>query len=173
MSENVSISAIFIIRTVGTLRTKTLGDSALSVSKTGDLLLALLHDNAVQGLNIRAHNAAADGLPTTLTGAAHTVARVALTKEQANTLRQEDTLLHRETLLVVTTADAKDVALPLVTERVDLNVLRHALVVKAAHQTLVHELERLLRARGRVGDVDLHLYRKDVLVTKFFEASLC
>ena len=90
----------------------------------------------MQGLDIRANNAAADGLPAALTGAAHTVARVALTEEEANTVGQQNTLLHRETLLVVTTADTEDVALPLVTERVDLNILGHALVVEAAPESV-------------------------------------
>lgn len=120
------------IRTVGTLGTKTLGDSAFGVGETGDLLLTLLHDDAVQGLNVRADDAATDGLPTALTRAAHAVARVALTKQEADTVGQQNTLLHRETLLVVTTANAEDVALPLVTKSVDLNVLGHALVVEAA-----------------------------------------
>lgn len=93
----------------------------------------------MQGLDIGADDAAADGLPAALTGAAHTVARVALTEEEANTVGQQNTLLHRETLLVVTTTDAEDVAIPLVTERVDLDILGHALVVEAAPaNVLVH-----------------------------------
>jgi len=144
-------------RTVGALGTKTLRHSALSISQTWNLLLALLDDDAVQGLNVGADNAATDRLPAALTITAWAVARVALTKKQAHTVRQENTLLHRETLLVVTTANAEDIALPLVAERVDLDVLGHALVHEAAHVTLVHKIERLLRARSRVGNVELHL----------------
>lgn len=145
------------IHTVSTLRTKTLRHSALGVGQTRDLLLTLLDNDTVESLNIGADNAAADRLPAALTSATDTEARVTLTEEKANTRRQENTLLHGETLLVVTTTDAEDVALPLVTEAVDLNILRHALVVEAAHKTLIHKLEGLLRARGRVGNVELHL----------------
>ena len=100
---------------------------------------------------------AAGAAPAALTVAARTVARVTLTEKQAHTRGQEDTLLHGETLLVVATTNAKDVALPFITKRVDLNILRHTLVVEAAHETLIQELEGLLRARGRVGNVELHL----------------
>ena len=142
---------------VSTLRTETLRDSALRIRQTRNLLFTLLDHNAVQGLNIRANNAATDTLPAALTVAARTVARVTLTEEQTHTRGQEDTLLHGETLLVVATSNAKDVALPFVTKRVDLNILGHTLIVKAAHETLIQELEGLLRARGRVGNVELHL----------------
>ena len=119
-------------RTVGTLGTEALGDGALGVGQARDLLLTLLVNNAVQSLDVGADNAATNTLPAALAGAARAVARVALAEEQAHTVGKEDTLLHRETLLVVTTADAKDVALPLVTEGVNFNVLRHTLVVEAA-----------------------------------------
>jgi len=75
-----------MIHTVRTLGTKALGNGALSISETRNLLLALLHDDAVQSLDIRADNATTDGLPAALTSAAHTVARVALTEEQTDTL---------------------------------------------------------------------------------------
>ena len=144
-------------RTVGALGTKTLRHSALSISQTWNLLLALLDDDAVQGLNIGADNAATHRLPAALTLTAGAVASVAGGKQQTHTVGQQHTLLHRETLLVVATADAEHVTLPLVAERVDLDVLGHALVHEAAHVTLVHKIERLLRARSRVGNVELHL----------------
>ena len=126
---------------VSTLGTEALGDGALGIRQTGNLLLTLLDDNAVQGLNIRADNTATDTLPAALTVAAHTIARVTLAEKQAHTRGQEDTLLHGETLLIVTTTNAEDVALPLVTKRVDFDILGHALVVEAAHETLIQELK--------------------------------
>lgn len=146
------------IRTVGTLGTKALGHGTFRVRQARNLLLTLLDNNAVQGLNIGADNAAAHRLPAALTVAARAVARVTGAQKQAHTVGQENTLLHRETLLVVTTADAENVTLPLVTKRVDLDILGHALVVEATHETLVQELKRLLRSRGRVGNVQLHLH---------------
>lgn len=142
---------------VGTLGTETLGDSGLGVSETGDLLLTLFDDDKVESLNIGADDATANRLALALTGAAGAVARVTLGEEETNTVGKEDTLLHGETLLVITTADAEDVTLPLLTERVDLNVLRHALLVEAANESLILDVERLLGTRGRVSNVELHL----------------
>ena len=45
---------------VSTLRTKTLGHSTLGVRQARNILLALLNNNAVQSLNVRANNAAAN-----------------------------------------------------------------------------------------------------------------
>lgn len=142
---------------VGTLGTETLGDGRLGVGETGDLLLTLLDNNEVKSLDIGADDAATNRLALALTGAARAVARVTLGEQKADTVGEKDTLLHGETLLVVTTADAEDVALPLLAERVDLDVLRHALLVEASHETLILDVERLLGTRGRVSNVELHL----------------
>jgi hypothetical protein len=55
---------------------------------------------------------------------------VAVGEEEADTVRKENTLLHRETLLVVTTSDTEDVALPLIADRVGGDLLGDALVVE-------------------------------------------
>ena len=142
---------------VGTLGTETLGDGRVGVSETGDLLLTLLDNNEVESLDIGADDATADRLALALTSAAGAVARVTLGEEQADTVGEEDTLLHGETLLVVTTTDAEDVTLPLFTEGVDLNILGHALLVEASDESLILDVERLLGTRGRVSNVELHL----------------
>ena len=55
---------------------------------------------------------------------------MAVTQQQLDTVREEDTLLHWETLLVVSAGDAEKVALPFVAERVSWNFLCDFLVVK-------------------------------------------
>jgi hypothetical protein len=55
---------------------------------------------------------------------------VALGQQEADTGGKEDTLLHGETLLVVTSGDAEDVTLELVTERVDSDLSGDTLVVE-------------------------------------------
>ncbi len=82
--------------------------------------------------NVVADDAATDGLPATFTGAAGTVARVADGEEKAGTDGEEDTLLHREALLVVTTSDTEDVARPFRPKTVALDLLREALVIECA-----------------------------------------
>ena len=54
----------------------------------------------MEGADIRSDDASADRLALALAGAAGAVARVALGEEEADTVRDEDTLLQRETLLL-------------------------------------------------------------------------
>jgi len=97
---------------VGTLGTTNARHNA--VGETINLLLALLDNDKRQHAELIVHDAALDRLATTLAAATLTIARHALGHEQANTIVGEDALLHREALLVVTTAYANDVALPFV-----------------------------------------------------------
>ena len=110
------------------LGTKTFGDDG--VGQSGDLVLALLDDDHGEDSNIGADDAATNGLALALTGAADTVARVAVGEEETNTVGYKDTLLHGETLLIVSASDAENVALPLIAQRVSRNLLRDLLVVE-------------------------------------------
>ena len=61
------------------------------------------------------------------------VARLTLAQEKPDTLVGQDTLLHGESLLVVSSSDPHDVALELVAEGVGLELLAHPLLVKGSH----------------------------------------
>lgn len=100
----------------GTLGTQALGVD--NVGQTGDVGLALLGNGQSQDGQVSADNAAADRLALALAGPAGAVAGVALSQQETDTGGLQDTLLHGETLLVVATGDADNVALPLVTESV-------------------------------------------------------
>lgn len=97
------------------------------VGQAGDVGLALLDDGEGQDGQVHAGDAAADGLALALTSAAGAVAGVAVGEEEADTVGGQDTLLHGETLLVVATGDAEDVALELVAEGVAGNLSTHLL----------------------------------------------
>lgn len=127
------------------------------VGKTGDVGLALLDDGESKDGEVHGDDAAADGLPLALTSAARAVARVAVGEQEADTGGVHDTLLHRETLLVVAAGDPEDVALELVANAVAGNLLTHAAVHEDAELALIVDLNQLLRAVGRVGNVELHL----------------
>lgn len=139
----------------GALGTKTLGVDG--VGETGQLSLALLDDGESEDSKVGGDDAATDGLALALAGAAGAVAGVALTEEEAHTGRVHNTLLHGEALLVVTASDAENVALELVTDGVARDFLTHAAVHEDAELTLIFDLDELLGAIGRVGDVQLHL----------------
>lgn len=55
---------------------------------------------------------------------------MAVREEEADTVGDKDTLLHGETLLVISAGDAEDIALPLVTKGVGGDLLRDLLVVE-------------------------------------------
>lgn len=114
----------------GTLGTETAGNGR--VGEPGDGSLTGLGDDEGEGSNISSNNAATDRLAATLTITTGTVAGVTSRQEQAGTASKENTLLHGETLLVVTTGNLQDVTLPLITEGISLNLLSHTLIVKDA-----------------------------------------
>lgn len=140
---------------VGTLGTKTLGD--LGVGQTLNVLLTLLDNNKREDSEIGADNAATDRLALALTSAARSVARVALGKEQTDTGGVQNTLLHGETLLVVTASDLEDVALELIADSLAIDLLAHTLVVEDTNAVLVVDLDELLGTVSRVCNVKLML----------------
>jgi hypothetical protein len=71
-----------------------------------------------------------DGFAAALARAAGAVARMAVGEQKTNAMRDENTLLHGETLLIVSTGNAKDVAFPFVTEGVTGDFLRDFLVIE-------------------------------------------
>lgn len=136
-----------------TLGTQTTGDG--SVSESGNGGLAGLGDDHGEDSKIGSDDATADRLALALTTAAFTEALVSLAQKEANTVVQEDTLHHGETLFVVSTGDLEDVALPLVSENVSINFLGDALVVEGTQFALIDDLDQLLTTSGWVSDVEL------------------
>ena len=139
----------------GTLGTETLGVN--DVCQTGNVGIALLDDGQGENSEVHGDDATADGLTLALTGAAGTVARMAVSEEETDTSRVHNTLLHRETLLVGSTGDAQDVALEFVADAVSGDFLTHAAVHEDTELALVFNFDQLLCAIVGVGDVELHL----------------
>jgi hypothetical protein len=106
----------------------TFGTEALwvdDVGEAGELAVALLDNGEGEDSQVHADDAATDRLSLALTSAARSVARVAFGEEESDTGMVEDTLLHGETLLVVTAGNAEDVALEFIAEVVTGNFLAH------------------------------------------------
>jgi len=138
----------------GTLGTETLGVDR--IGDTWDIAVALLDDAQGKDRQIHRDDATTDRLALALTGAAGAVTRVTLGEQKANTGWVHDSLLHWETLLVVAAGDLEDVALELVADAVSCYLLTHSLVHKYTQLALVLNLDELLAAIGREGDVELH-----------------
>jgi hypothetical protein len=124
------------------------------VGKTWDLGITLLDNNKVEDRQIVVHDATANRLALALTTTADTVARVVLGEKKTHTLVGEDTLHHRETLLVVTTGDTEDVTLELVTENITVDLMGHTLIEEDT-SIIVLNLNEFLVTRDRVADVKL------------------
>jgi hypothetical protein len=124
------------------------------VGQAGDVALTLLDDNEGKDSQIGTDDATTDGLSLALSGATGAVARVALGEKKLDTGGQQHSLLHRETLLVVTTGDLEDVALKLVADGVTGNLLAHALVQEDADLLFIVDFDQLLGAVGGVAVVE-------------------
>lgn len=111
----------------GALGSETLGVD--DVGQAGDVGITLLDDSEGEDGQVHADDAATDGLPLALTSAAGAVAGVTLGEQESDTGRVHDTLLHGETLLVVSTGDAEDVALELIAKVVTGDLSAHLLIV--------------------------------------------
>ena len=81
---------------------------------------------------------------------------MARAQQQADARGVHDALLHGEALLIVAAGDFEDVAFELGTHAVARDLLAHAFVHEAAQFAVVFDLDELLGAIGRVGDVELH-----------------
>lgn len=127
-----------------------------NVGKTGNVVLALLDNGQSKDGEVHANDASTDGLSLALTRAARAVAGVAIGEEKSDTSRVHNTLLHGETLLVVASSDLEDVALPLVANAVTGDLVAHTALHEDAETALIFNFDQLLRAVGRVGDVELH-----------------
>lgn len=126
------------------------------VGNAGDVGIALLDNGQSEDGQVHGDDAATDRLPLALSGTAGTVARVAVGKEEADTGWVHNTLLHRETLLVVAAGDLEDVALELIANAVAGHLVTHAAVHEDAQLLLIFNVDEFLRAIGRETDVELH-----------------
>jgi len=120
-------------------------------------LLTLLDDYEREDRDIGSDDASTNRLALALTRATGAVARVSVGEEESDTVRKEDTLLHWETLLVVSTRDPNDISLPFVTEGIGRDLCTHTLVIEDTGFSLIVDIKQFLGACGRVGDVELHV----------------
>ena len=108
--------------------------------ESGDGVGADLDHHEVDDGEIRADDAAADRLALALTSAARAVARLTLLEEKAHTTGKEDTLLHGETLGVVSAGDAESVAgVQRILHVVTVDLRRHTLIVEASPEMQIEK----------------------------------
>lgn len=79
--------------------------------RVGPERLTLPDDDQVEDAEVSVDDAAADGFAFALSGATWPVARVTLAEQQTHTAVGQNTLLHGEALLIISSTDAHNVAL--------------------------------------------------------------
>jgi len=132
-----------------------------SVSKAWQRIVTVLNNGQVQGGQVGADNATAARLATALTVAATIPLEAGGTPghKEADTSGDEHTLLHGETLLVLTTVDLEDVALEILSKAITLNLSGQTLLEERAKLAFVIDLHLLLATRLGVSNVQLHVYK--------------
>jgi hypothetical protein len=127
----------------------------LIVREARDVRVTALDNGEVEHGDVLPNYAPPDGLALALAGAALAVALVALVHEEADAGVRQDPLPHGEALLVVAPGDAEDVPGEFLAEDGAIDLLGHAALVEVVQALLVLNLDDLLKARARAGDVDL------------------
>lgn len=150
-------------------RTKSLGKNI--VGEPSDIIVALFNNDNGEDGNIRADDATTDGFALPLACAACTVARVVVGQEKSDTVGEQDTLHHGETLFVVTTGDTENVTLPLVSKGVCLDLLRDLLVEEDTESLLIVDVNGLLSPSGGVSNIDLHTYEWEKALSPWAAAT--
>jgi hypothetical protein len=123
----------------------------------------LLNNNKRQDRQVRTDNTTTDRLSLAFTSTARTITRVTLGHQKTNTVRQQNTLLHGETLLIVTTRDTENVTLEFISERIAGDFLGHTLVIET---TAKEEDEKLVsEVKGSVCSENplIMIYHKEKL----------
>ena len=129
------------------------------IGQTRDIRLTLLDNGESENGQVIGDNAATDRLSLALTSSAWAVAAVAVGEEESDTSWVHDTLLHRETLLVVATGDLESVALELIANAVARDLCSHAALLEDTQSALIVDFDNLVRAERGIGNVELHLDR--------------
>lgn len=119
--------------------------------------LTLLTDSQGDNTQVLIDNATSDGLALPLTSPSLSETGVAILEQETDTGICENTLLHGETLLVVTAGYLEDVSLPFVAEGVADNFGTHTLVEEWTQLAFIFNFDQLLATSCWIGDVQLHV----------------
>jgi len=138
----------------GSLGSESLGE--LGVSETSNGLFTDLGDGEGDDGKISTDDASSDGLSLSFTSSSGSVTLVASLHEDSDSSLDKDTLLHGETVLIVTTSDFEDVSLEFVTKTVTFDFLAHSSSVEDGKLLIVIDSDGLLAAGRGAGDVKFH-----------------
>ena len=78
-------------------------------------------------------------------------------QQQTHASRVHNALLHGEPLLIVATRDFENVAFEVRSQAITGHFVAHTVLHEGPEPALVVDLNKFLRAIGRVGDIELHV----------------
>jgi len=126
------------------------------VGQTGDVVFTFSDDAGGEDGQIVVNDATSNGFSFSFSGSFAGVSRLAFFHEKSNSMSDEDTLFHGETLFVFTTGDSKDVAFEFIAQWISGNFVGDSLFVEVFHFVFIINFEGFLLASARVSDVDFH-----------------
>jgi len=126
------------------------------VGQTGNVVFTLSDDAGGENSQIVVNDATSDGFSLSFTRSFAGVSRSAFLHEKSNSMSDEDTLFHGETLFVFTTGDSKDVTFEFIAQWIGGDFVGDSLFVHVLDFMFIIDFEGFLLAGGRVSDVDFH-----------------
>jgi len=126
------------------------------VGQIGDFSFALLHDNQVDHRKIGSNNATSNRLSLSLSSSSGSVALGTLSHQKSDSCVGENSLLHGETLFVISTSDFEDVSLVFISKSFTVNFLGDSLVIQGSQFLLVIDFDAFLRAARAIRNIQLH-----------------
>jgi len=129
---------------------------SLLVGKAGNFTGTLLENLKGDDTKVRSTDASSDGLSLSLTSSTRSVRLNSGLHEDSDSTVDEDTLLHGESLLVVTAGDSKGVSLEFSADDFSIDIRAHSSVVEVTVDLVVIDFLDELAPSKWVGNMVLH-----------------
>merc|ERR1712151_1454451 len=126
------------------------------VGQTGDFVFTFSDDAGGENGQIVVNDATSDGFSLSLTSSFAGVSRSAFLHEKSNSMSDEDTLFHGETLFVFTTGDSQDVSFKFIAQWIGRDFMGDSFFIHVLDFVFIVNFEGFLLASGRVSDIDFH-----------------
>jgi len=126
------------------------------VGQTGDFVVTFSDDAGGDNGQIVVNDATSDGFSLSFTGSFAGVSRSALFHEKSNSMSDEDTLFHGETLFIFTSGDSKNVSFEFIAQWIGGYFVGDSLLVEVLDLVFIIDFEGFLLACARVSDIDFH-----------------
>jgi len=130
----------------------------LNIGESGNFLFTLGDNSEGDDGKIGTGNATTDGLSLALTSSSGLEGSSTLSEENSGSAVDKDTLLHGETLFVVSSGDSEDVTLVFISHKLSVDFLTHASVKEGTNVFFIINFDFLVATSG--GVTQIKLYKK-------------